>query len=298
MFGSLARGHGCATYAYNFFSSNGGQYRGGSASAGTGWCSWASLFTSLDWLLNARRQEAGLMDLHKQQPLPVDPDEIRSIMAFLRVLLGEFSTRSPRFAIRLRLRVPKKERATVLDIIKMMWNALERYEVLPVKPETSSAAAAWRKSRGVPAELEEIEAPARQYPATTAFIRLLNALVKSPETLPDNLGSGHRIPGTAPYVRFVLDDVLLKAELREYADPQDRWHMTEACLCFVESSLDGYDLSVVEGDWGVVRTRPYEMNKLRLSSDWFNIPVWRFVEGLGGRTAARRSPGDHWRREW
>lgn len=26
------------------------------------------------------------MDAHKQQPLPIDPDEIRSIMAFLRVL--------------------------------------------------------------------------------------------------------------------------------------------------------------------------------------------------------------------
>ncbi|KAG9084440.1 hypothetical protein FRC06_004085, partial [Ceratobasidium sp. 370] len=34
MFGSLACGQGCATYAYNFLSTNGGQYKSGSASAG------------------------------------------------------------------------------------------------------------------------------------------------------------------------------------------------------------------------------------------------------------------------
>ncbi|QRV96893.1 structural constituent of nuclear pore protein [Ceratobasidium sp. AG-Ba] len=112
----------------------------------------------------------------------------------------------------------EEERATVLDVIKMMWSALERSEVLPVKPETSPAVP-WRNSRGVPAKLEEIKTPARQYPATTTFIHLLNALIKSPETLPGNLGSGHRICGMAPYVQFVLDDVLLKAELHEYVDP-------------------------------------------------------------------------------
>ena len=79
----------------------------------------------------------------------------------------------------------------------------------------------WKKSRGVPAELEEDEAPVRQYPATMAFVHLLNSLVRVPETVPDNLGSGHRVPGTGPYVRFVLDNVLLKAPEQEYADSAD-----------------------------------------------------------------------------
>ncbi|KAG9119549.1 hypothetical protein FRC07_005386 [Ceratobasidium sp. 392] len=133
------------------------------------------------------------------------------------------------------------------DIVKSMWIHLERYEVLPVKADTG---AGWRKSRGVPAELEDIEAPGRQYPATTAFLYLLNSLVRTPETVPDNLGSGHRVPGTGPYVRFILDDVLLKAKQQEYTDPTDRWRMTEACLCFIELSLNSYDVASNLVDWG------------------------------------------------
>ncbi|KAG9090020.1 hypothetical protein FRC06_001248, partial [Ceratobasidium sp. 370] len=112
------------------------------------------------------------------------------------------------------------------EIVKLMWVHLERYEVLPFKADTGSG---WRKSRGVPAELEEIEGPARQYPATIAFIHLLDSLVCCPETVPDNL------------------DVLLKAEQREYADPIDRWRTTEACLCFVELVPEGYDAAIVQG---------------------------------------------------
>ncbi|KAG8742094.1 hypothetical protein FRC10_002030 [Ceratobasidium sp. 414] len=288
MFGSLARGQGCATYAYNFFSTNGGQYRGGGpASAGTGWCSWASLFTSLDWLLNRvpdqRRRDGGLMDT-QTQPLPVDPDEIRSIMAFLRVLrvVARWSSAAraalvsneqyravsvmlglvrAHVALELKGRIfntlaafcetgaaaVEENGGVITEIIKIMWVHLERYEVLPVKADTGLG---WRKSRGVPAELEEIEAPARQYPATIAFIHLLNSLVRSSEAIPDNLGGGHRVPGAGPYVRFVLDDVLLKAEQREYADPADRWQMTEACLCFVELALEGYDVATGLVDWG------------------------------------------------
>ncbi|KAG8791523.1 hypothetical protein FRC12_008949 [Ceratobasidium sp. 428] len=288
MFGSLARGQGCATYTYNFFSTNGGQYRGGgSVSTGAGWCSWASLFGSLDWLLgnmpDQRRRDGGLMDT-KAQPLPVDPDEIRSIMAFLRVLrvVARWSSAAraalvgneqyqavsvmlglvrAHVALELKGRIfdtlaafcetgtagAEENGGIMTEIIKAMWIQLERYEVLPVKADTGTG---WRKSRGVPAELEEIEAPARQYPATTAFIYLLNSLVRSPETVPDNLGSGHRVPGTGPYVRFVLDDVLLKADQREYVDPTDRWRMTEACFSFVELALEGYDVAGNLVDWG------------------------------------------------
>ncbi|KAG8792522.1 hypothetical protein FRC12_005892 [Ceratobasidium sp. 428] len=280
MFGSLVRGSGCATYAYNFFSTNGGRYRGGgSVSTGAGQCSWASLFGSLDWLLgnmpDQRRRDGGLMDT-KAQSLPVDPDETRSIMAFLRVLrvvarwssaaraalVGNEQYQAVSVMLGLvRAHVALELKGWIFDtlaafcetetagaeenggimtgIIKAMWIYLELYEVLP-----ANTGSGWRKSRGVPAELDqEIEPPARQYPATTAFVYLLNSLVHSPETVPDNLGSGHRVPGTGPHVRFVLDDVLLKVDQREYADPTDRWRMTEACLSFVGLALEGYDAS-------------------------------------------------------
>jgi nuclear pore complex protein Nup205 len=298
MFGSLARGQGCATYAYNFFSTNGGQYRAGSATAGAGWCSWASLFSSLDWLLNSvpdqrqrAQQSGGLVDMNTmgaRQPLPVDPDEIRSIMAFLRVLrvVAKWSTAARAALVGndqyravsvmldlVRAHVALELKGRVFDtlaafcetsagtedgagvgteIVKLMWVHLERYEVLPVRSVTGTdSGAGWKKSRGVPAELEEVETPARQYPATMAFVHLLNSLVRAPENVPDNLGSGHRVPGTGPYVRFVLDDVLLKVEQREYVDPIDRWRLTEASLRFIELALDGYEMgALVAEDWG------------------------------------------------
>ncbi|CCO34017.1 Nuclear pore complex protein Nup205 AltName: Full=205 kDa nucleoporin [Rhizoctonia solani AG-1 IB] len=127
------------------------------------------------------------------------------------------------------------------EVARLMWINLERYEVLPVRSAITTSGG-WKKSRGVPAELEEIEAPARTYPATLSFIHLLNALVPFP---PDNLGSGHRVPGIGPYVRFVVEDVLLKIDSREYADPAERWRITDAALEFVQKSLEGFDLSAL-----------------------------------------------------
>ncbi|KAG8686247.1 hypothetical protein FRC11_009280 [Ceratobasidium sp. 423] len=86
------------------------------------------------------------------------------------------------------------------------------------------------------------KAPARMYPATLSFLHLLNALVPFP---PDNLGSGHRIVGTGPYVKFVLDDVLLKVDTREYADPGESRKAMDAALEFVQASLEGFDLSAM-----------------------------------------------------
>ncbi|CAE6449212.1 unnamed protein product [Rhizoctonia solani] len=268
MFGSLARGQSCATYAYNFFSTNGGQRAGT-----TGWCSWAGLFGSLDWLLSSvpdQRAVDSALGARERQPLPVDPEEIRSIMAFLRVLrvVARYSTaaraallESPQYrAVAVMLDLVRSHVALELkgklfdtlaafcdgselggEVARLMWINLERYEVLPVRSAITTSGG-WKKSRGVPAELEEIEAPARTYPATLSFIHLLNALVPFP---PDNLGSGHRVPGIGPYVRFVVEDVLLKIDSREYADPAERWRITDAALEFVQKSLEGFDLSAL-----------------------------------------------------
>ncbi|KAF8597960.1 hypothetical protein BDV93DRAFT_561818 [Ceratobasidium sp. AG-I] len=274
---AITRGPGCATYAYNFFSSNGGMIRGGTASTGAGWCSWASLFGSLDGLLGSvpdqqsqTRQPAmipgGALDLGgTRQPLPVDLDEIWSIMAFLRVLRvvvryltaacaallenGQYRAVSvmldlvwAHIALELKGKIfdtlaafceVGDEVGVGQGVVKLMWVHLERYEVLPVRSVDSNAVGGmggWKNSRGVPAELDKVEPPARQYPTMMVFVQLLNSLIRAPETVPDNLGSGHRVPGTGPYARFVLDDVLLQASEREYADPADRWRITEACL--------------------------------------------------------------------
>ncbi|KAF8608028.1 hypothetical protein BDV93DRAFT_551893 [Ceratobasidium sp. AG-I] len=216
------------------------------------------LYAFLRWAAEAR--VTPLLDLGgTRQPLPVDPDEIRGIMAFLRVLrvVVRYSTAARAALLEngqyravsvmldlVRAHAELELKGRIFDtvaalceagdeagvgqeIVKLMWGHPERCEVLTIRSVDSNAVGGmggWKKSRGVLTELEEVEAPARQYPTTLAFVHLLNSLVRAPETVPDNLGSGRRVPGTSPYVRCVLDNALLK----EYTDPAVRLRLTEA----------------------------------------------------------------------
>jgi nuclear pore complex protein Nup205 len=136
------------------------------------------------------------------------------------------------------------------DIIRQTWTILERFEILPVK----KGAVAF--GRGVLAELEQVEAVGKQYPGTTALIHLLNALVRVSgkksggsdaelSTIPENLGAGYRTAGVGPYVRFVIDEVFLKTAHRDFKFEAERWKVREACLCFMENCLAGFDLSAL-----------------------------------------------------
>jgi nuclear pore complex protein Nup205 len=152
-----------------------------------------------------------------------------------------------------------------VDIAKQMWTALDKFEVIPSKGSSSSnglyrsstTASRPGSTGGIMAELEEAEATARTYPATIAFVHLLNSLIHTPaksitllhgvevesHTIPESLGAGSRTPGIIPYVRFVLEDVFLKARTLQFADPKERWRLTERSLCFIEKCLATYDLS-------------------------------------------------------
>lgn len=153
------------------------------------------------------------------------------------------------------------------DIAKQMWVALEKFEVIPTKSVGGASSGLYRStamsssrpnaSGGIIAELEDAETSARTYPATTSFVHLLNSLIHTPKksatllngfeieshTIPDSLGAGARTPGIGPYVRYVLDDVLLKAPKLAFASAGERWRLTERALCFVEKCLASYDLS-------------------------------------------------------
>ncbi|KAG8757407.1 hypothetical protein FRC11_004572 [Ceratobasidium sp. 423] len=181
--GSLARGQSCATYAYNFFSTNGGQRVGT-----MGWCSWASLFGSLDWLLSSvpdQRAVDSALGGREQQPLPVDPEEIQSIMAFLRVLwvVARYSTAACAAILEcgqyctvvvmlnlVRSHVALELKGKLFNtlvafcdgpelgskVARLMWASIEQSKVLPVRSTTTRGR--WKENRGVPAELEEIKA--------------------------------------------------------------------------------------------------------------------------------------------
>ncbi|KAJ1832047.1 hypothetical protein LPJ73_008036, partial [Coemansia sp. RSA 2703] len=85
---------------------------------------------------------------------------------------------------------------------------------------------------GVIYELEEIETAVETYPEMRAFVRLIISLIHpsasapalsnmerdpllysaASPSIPINLGESYRIPGISPYISFVLDHVLLKAD--------------------------------------------------------------------------------------
>jgi nuclear pore complex protein Nup205 len=164
-----------------------------------------------------------------------------------------------------------------VDVARRTWSVLEQSQILPTMAISQN-----RDARGgvgligtgggilrgqVPAtleggilsELEEVEVTSRTFPGSMAFIDLLSALIHTPsplaplnrgaeldsKTIPDNLGIPYRTPGIDPYVRFVLDDVLLKSGQREYSDSRERWQVTSKSLAFVEKCLASYDLSPI-----------------------------------------------------
>lgn len=196
-----------------------------------------------------------------------------------------------------------------VDVARRTWATLEQSQILPTLAvsegrDARGGAGVGLAGRGavlrgpgplsiaggIYTELEEVETPNKVYPESTAFVELLNTLIHTPsslepirrgvdfdtQTVPDNLGAPHRAPGIDPYVRFVLDDVLLKTVVREFADIRERWNVSEMCvfafpripsspwltflsssgLAFVEKCLASYDLGpfLASAAVGVQRT--------------------------------------------
>jgi nuclear pore complex protein Nup205 len=168
-----------------------------------------------------------------------------------------------------------------VEVARRTWAALEQSQILPTWSHSdgrglgtsSGFGMSYRAPEplaiegGILTELEEVEAPNKVYPESTAFVSLLNTLIHAPlssplastlspslsnalqkgrdldsNTIPDSLGAPNRAPGVEPYIKFVIDDVLLKTGQREYQDPRERWKITDKALEFVEKTLAAFDL--------------------------------------------------------
>ncbi|KAJ2883527.1 hypothetical protein FB639_002152, partial [Coemansia asiatica] len=126
----------------------------------------------------------------------------------------------------------------------------------------------WQGRGGIIYELEEIESAVETYPEMRAFVRMINALIhpsanapplsnmerdptlycaQSP-SIPIELGESYRIPGISPYVSFVLDHVLLKAEQRSYRYSSEKWSVFALALGTVERCLGTMDLGTLAAE--------------------------------------------------
>ncbi|KAJ1976523.1 hypothetical protein H4R34_003950 [Dimargaris verticillata] len=142
-----------------------------------------------------------------------------------------------------------------------------------VIPPSAMRPLAEGQSAGMLFELEEIESMKEIYPETLAFVHFLLALIHPPlntkatganvprltdgsdplpvsngygtasPSVPTDLGGAYRLPGIAPYVTLVVDNVLLKADQRGYRYSAEKWQVVSACLQLVERCLQTFDLT-------------------------------------------------------
>ncbi|KAJ2559020.1 hypothetical protein EV175_000527 [Coemansia sp. RSA 1933] len=121
---------------------------------------------------------------------------------------------------------------------------------------------------GIVYELEEVETAVESYPEMRAFVCLLSCLIHSSSgapalanmehdpvlyslpspSIPTDLGESYRVPGVSPYIGFVLDSVLLKAEQRAYRFPSEKWSVYALSLDVIERCLGTLDLSTFIAD--------------------------------------------------
>ena len=147
-----------------------------------------------------------------------------------------------------------------IEICKAVWGLMEKYEVINVRASASGGFGASLAVKGVEVELEQVEAPHRQYPATIPFLKVLGTLLHTPQqismhdraagnepldTIPDALGQPYRLPGIGPYTSFVIDNVFNNINNREYSRPSDRWEINDLSLRFIEKSLAGFNLELL-----------------------------------------------------
>ncbi|PLW19220.1 hypothetical protein PCANC_09997 [Puccinia coronata f. sp. avenae] len=152
------------------------------------------------------------------------------------------------------------------DIARKCWLTLEHSQILstnswdlPADYGTTGALSLTNGQlirTGILAELEEVEASSQIYPGSTAFIRLLVALIHPParrspvkkgeelelQSIPENLGVPSRSPGIEPYLRFVVDEVFRKVGSRDFSHQEERYQVFEVCLAFIERCLTSYEI--------------------------------------------------------
>ncbi|KAJ2683006.1 hypothetical protein IWW39_005733, partial [Coemansia spiralis] len=112
-----------------------------------------------------------------------------------------------------------------------------------------------------------IEAAAETYPQMRAFVRLIATLIHVSDSapalsnmdrdpvlysapspsIPTELGESYRVPGISPYITFVLDSVLLKADQRSCQYSSEKWSVYAVSLDVIERSLATMDLSGLAG---------------------------------------------------
>ncbi|XP_026804036.1 nuclear pore complex protein Nup205 [Rhopalosiphum maidis] len=114
------------------------------------------------------------------------------------------------------------------------WQTLEASQIIVTVPTISSY-----QSRGIMAELDDLEPRNEEYPLTISLLKLLSTLTEQP--VPNLLGSNTRTPGFDPYLNFVLHNIFLKCLSRGYKKQNEKWEVSGLCLELALKFLNQYE---------------------------------------------------------
>ena len=152
---------------------------------------------------------------------------------------------------------------TRLEVLEQVWLYVEEYQLLPSSSLSSSNSknASNFGYGGLHYELEHVEnGTLGQYPVTIGFLTLLVSLLSPGQehehhgsSVPHNLGFGMRIPGIMMYVDYVLNEILLKLEMRRYLPSNfsgegQKWKIASLSLRILTVLLQQYNINSLSSE--------------------------------------------------
>ncbi|KAJ1515511.1 hypothetical protein HMI55_003629 [Coelomomyces lativittatus] len=175
-------------------------------------------------------------------------------------------------------------------------------EIIVIIPQLSLATIGHQKG-GLRQELETRESLLQHYPLTIAYLHLLHNLTpphlaydeESQASqqhqqqaiggqlfaLVNNLGSPNRPPGVQPYYEYMIQDIFLKAESRNYMNPKELWVQWKWVLSTILNCLIDLDMVSLESDLFI--TQQYASTNPSLSS--YSTSTYSFYRLLSDHPA-------------
>jgi nuclear pore complex protein Nup205 len=143
-----------------------------------------------------------------------------------------------------------------IDIANHIWNFIEQAQIVPINQDLYQENGLVRSSRldtqllnrGISYDMREIEANMQVYPETISFLHLINNLLASSQargqqSVYEMLGVPNRPGGIRVYISFILDEVFLRLDEKQYHKESEQWEITQLCLDIILKSLEVFDMS-------------------------------------------------------
>ncbi|KAH8386462.1 hypothetical protein KR093_000678, partial [Drosophila rubida] len=120
------------------------------------------------------------------------------------------------------------------ETARTIWYHLEESQIIPTLPPRQTAYPEFSLAE----EIDQNESRIETYKLSRGILHLLYTLMTT--HMPSCLGAGPRQPGFDPYLKFVVNSILLKFYNRAYKDPTEKWQVGAKCLKLMYYLLASY----------------------------------------------------------